>query len=126
MHVSFFSCIILKILLVALISLCFTFRRLNTSKKFSVLEILHETVQYLSTHLSFAEELIKLGAGPMLGMSYEGITSNDVINMDKLYRSDYEGQNNKEEESEEGSFQGLSSGRRKLLQRIDSFLDEVS
>lgn len=62
----------------------------------------------------------------MLGMSYEGITSNDVINMDKLYRSDYEGQNNEEEESEEGSFQGLSSGRRKLLQRIDSFLDEVS
>lgn len=62
----------------------------------------------------------------MLGMSYEGITSNDVINMDKLYRSDYEGQNNVEEESEEGSFQGLSSGRRKLLQRIDSFLDEVS
>lgn len=102
-----------------------SYRRLSNPKKFSILEILGEAIQYLSIHLSFAEELLKIGSGPTLGMNFETITSNDSVNMDKLYRADYEELTEHEEDGDEGSFQGLSSSRRKLLQRIDAFLDEV-
>jgi hypothetical protein len=122
--------------------LLYLIRQTIVSKKFSVLEVLSETIQQITNQLLSADELTKAssttgsGTAPILGYVFDELTQTDIENMEKLFRKDYSVGERKVAEDDDiavvlltkklkSVIKCLSSKRRHLLSKVDRILDEV-
>lgn len=97
-------------------------RQAFQTRKFSILELLNEALQFLGNQLILMDELAKSNGLPILGANFENLTPNDLSNLEKLFRPDVD---KVEDEFRLPPVPGLSAYRSSLLKQIDAALEEV-